>query len=182
MMAIRTFSSPVRLRPKLVHPASGWLVLLLLLPVGLAGQETEQVTLYTPDGSQQRTLSTPLVVDVGLPSPMEAPVSAVVGTGTGMRVTDVEVVVSDSAGGKVTTEMLCGWMDFVLGGGCVGPCVGGNVGGSEPVRRLAVDDLYPSGRRDLRAGGGWSGAGVGGAQVWEGAFSLRRPALDPLLV
>ena len=77
-------------------------MLLLLWPVGLAGQEAGQVTLYTPDGSQQRTLSTPLVVDVGLPSPMEAPVSAVVGTGTGTRRTDVEVVVSDSAGGHET--------------------------------------------------------------------------------
>ena len=102
MIAVRTFSSPIRLRPRLARRASGWLVLLLLLPVGLAGQETGQVTLYTPDGSQQRTLSTPLVVDVGLPSPMEAPVSAVVGTGTGTRVTDVEVVVSDSAGGHET--------------------------------------------------------------------------------
>ena len=102
MIGVRNFSSPIRLRPKLVHPVSGWLLLLLLLPVGLAGQETGQVTLYTPDGSQQRTLSTPLVVDVGLPSPMEAPVSAVVGTGTGTRRTDVEVVVSDSAGGQAT--------------------------------------------------------------------------------
>ena len=104
MIAVRSSSTPIRLRPKLVHPASGWLVLLLLLPVGLAGQEAGQVTLYTPDGSQQRTLSTPLVVDVGLPSPMEAPASAVVGTGTGTRVTDVEVVVSDSAGGQATVS------------------------------------------------------------------------------
>ena len=103
MIAIRNFSSPIRLRPMLARRASGWL-LLLLLPVGLAGQETGQVTLYTPDGSQQRTLSTPMVVDVGLPSPMEAPVSAVVGTGTGTRVTDVEVVVSDSAGGHETVS------------------------------------------------------------------------------
>ena len=102
MIAVRSSSSPIRFRPMLVHPASGWLLLLLLLPVGLAGQEAGQVTLYTPDGSQQRTLSTPLVVDVGLPSPMEAPVSAVVGTGTGTRRTDVEVVVSDSAGGHET--------------------------------------------------------------------------------
>ena len=107
MIAIRNFSSLIRLRPKLVHPASGWLALLLLWPVGLAGQEG-QVTLYTPDGSQQHTLSTPLVVDVGLPSPMEAPVSAVVGTGTGTRITDVEVVVSDSAGGHVTTSYAAG--------------------------------------------------------------------------
>ena len=102
MIAIRNFSSPIRLRPMLVGPASGWLLLLLLLPVGLAGQEAGQVTLYTPEGSQQRTLSTPMVVDVGLPSPMEAPASAVVGTGTGTRRTDVEVVVSDSAGGHET--------------------------------------------------------------------------------
>ena len=47
MIAIRSSSTPIRLRPKLVHPASGWLVLLLLLPVGLAGQEAGQVTLYT---------------------------------------------------------------------------------------------------------------------------------------
>ena len=105
MIAIRNFSSPVRLRPML----SGWLVLLLLFPAGLAGQEG-QVTLYTPDGSQQRTLSTPLVVDVGLPRPMEAPVSAVVGTGTGTRRTDVEVVVSDSAGGQVTVSYADGWI------------------------------------------------------------------------
>ena len=102
MIAIRSSSTPIRLRPRLARRASGCLMLLLLLPVGLAGQETGQVTLYTPDGSQQRTLSTPLVVDVGLPSPMEAPVSAVVGTGTGTRRTDVEVVVSDSAGGHET--------------------------------------------------------------------------------
>ena len=104
MIDVRSFSSSIRLRPILIHPASGWLVVLLLWPGGLAGQETGQVTLYTPDGSQQRTLSTPLVVDVGLPSPMEAPASAVVGTGTGTRITDVEVVVSDSAGGQVTTS------------------------------------------------------------------------------
>ena len=104
MIGVCNFSSLVRLRPRLVRRASGWLMLLLLWPVGLAGQETQQVILYTPDGSQQRTLSTPLVVDVGLPSPMEAPVSAVVGTGTGTRVTDVEVVVSDSAGGQATVS------------------------------------------------------------------------------
>ena len=107
MIGVRSFSSSLRLRPILIHPASGWLVVLLLWPVGLAGQEG-QVTLYTPDGSQQRTLSTPLVVDVGLPSPMEAPVSSVVGTGT--RRTDVEVVVSDSAGGHTTVSYADGWI------------------------------------------------------------------------
>ncbi len=103
MISVCSFSSIIRLRRKLVGLASGWLVLLLLLPVGLAGQEG-QVTLYTPEGAQPRTLSTPLVVDVGLPSPMEAPASAVVGTGTGTRRTDVEVVVSDSAGGHTTVS------------------------------------------------------------------------------
>ena len=98
MIAVRNFSSPIRLRRMLARRASGFLVVWLLWPIGLASQETGQVTLYTPDGSQQRTLSVPLVVDVGLPSPMEAPTSAVVGTGTGTRRTDVEVVVSDSAG------------------------------------------------------------------------------------
>ena len=104
MISVRSFSSLIRLCPRLVHPASGWLVLLLLFPVGLTGQETQQVILYTPDGSQQRTLSVPMVVDVGLPRPMEAPVSAVVGTGTGTRRTDVEVVVSDGAGGHTTVS------------------------------------------------------------------------------
>ena len=77
MIGVRSSSSPIRLRRMLARRASGWLVLLLLWPVGLAGQEAGQVTLYTPEGSQQRTLSTPMVVDVGLPSPMRAPVSAV---------------------------------------------------------------------------------------------------------
>ena len=77
-------------------------MLWLVLPIRLAGQETRQVTLYTPDGSQQRLLSTPLVVDGGLPTPMEAPVSTVIGTGTGTRLTAVEVVVRDSAGGQST--------------------------------------------------------------------------------
>ena len=102
MLGVRHSSSPIRLRPRLVRPTRGCLVLLLLLPVGLSGQETQQVTLYTPDGSQQRLISTPLVVDVGLPSPMEAPISAVIGTGTGTRLTEVEVVVRDSAGGQLT--------------------------------------------------------------------------------
>lgn len=88
---------------RVAGPILAYLV-LLLFPVGLAGQEAGQVTLYTPEGSQQRTLSTPMVVDVGLPSPMEAPASAVVGTGTGTRRTDVEVVVSEGAGGQATVS------------------------------------------------------------------------------
>ena len=95
MIAVRNFSSPIRLRRMLARRASGFLVVWLLWPVGLTGQETGQVTLYTPDGSQQRTLSTPMVVDVGLPSPMEAPASAVIGTGTGNRpITDVTQLLS----------------------------------------------------------------------------------------
>ena len=102
MSGIRHSSPPIRLRPQLMRPARGCLVLLLLLPIGLSGQETRQVTLYTPDGSQQRLLSTPQVVDGGLPTPMEPPVSTVIGTGTGTRLTEVEVVVQDSAGGQLT--------------------------------------------------------------------------------
>ena len=114
MLGICNSSSPIGLRPKLVRSVRGCLVLLVLLSVGLAGQETRQVTLYTPEGSQQRPLSMPLVVDVGLPRPMEAPVivSAVIGTGTGTRLADVEVVVSDSAGGHATTS----YADGVISG------------------------------------------------------------------
>ena len=104
MIDVCGVACPSRLRLMLAY------LVLLLFPVGLAGQETGQVTLYTPEGSQQRTLSTPMVVDVGLPSPMEAPVSAVVGTGTGTRITDVEVVVSDSAGGHETISYADGWV------------------------------------------------------------------------
>ena len=105
MLGVRHSSSPIRLRPKLVRPARGCLLLLLLLPVGLLGQETRQVTLYTPDGSQQRLLSAPLVVNVKLPVPPlpeHDPVSEVIGTGTGTRRTGMEVVVRDSAGGQST--------------------------------------------------------------------------------
>ena len=98
MIGICSVACPIRFRFMLAY------LMLLLFPVGLAGQEAGQVTLYTPDGSYQRTLSVPLVVDLGLPRPMEAPASAVVGTGTGTRVTDVEVLVSDSAGGRATVS------------------------------------------------------------------------------
>ena len=40
MIGVRNFSSPIRLRRKRAGRASGFLVLLLLWPVGLAGQET----------------------------------------------------------------------------------------------------------------------------------------------
>ena len=98
MIGICSVACPIRFRFMLAY------LVLLLLPVGLAGQEAGQVTLYTPEGAQPRTLSTPMIVDVGLPRPMEAPASAVVGTGTGMRRTDVEVVVSDNAGGRATVS------------------------------------------------------------------------------
>ena len=103
MIGICSVACPIRFRFMLAY------LVLLLFPVGLAGQEG-QVTLYTPDGSYQRTLSVPLVVDVGLPRPMEAPTSAVVGTGTGTRIADVEVVVSDSAGGHATVSYADGWI------------------------------------------------------------------------
>ena len=97
MLDVRLSSAPIRLRPKLVL-----VLLVLLVPIGLSGQETQQVTLYTPDGSQPRLIRMPRVVDVGLPRPIEAPVSAVIGTGTGTRRPEVEVVVRDSAGGQLT--------------------------------------------------------------------------------
>ncbi len=103
MIRLRSSSYPIPFSPRLARRASGWLVVLLLLPVGLAGQEAPQVTLYTPDGSQQRTLSTPMVVDVGLPSPVTAPVSTVTGTGTGTQTT-VEAVVREGTGGQSATS------------------------------------------------------------------------------
>ena len=105
MLGVRHSSFPIRLRPVLARLVSGSLMLWLVLPIRLAGQETQQVTLYTPDGSQPRLLSTPLVVDVRPPIPpipRSVPVSAVIGTGTGTRRTELEVVVRDSAGGQST--------------------------------------------------------------------------------
>ena len=96
-------SYPMQLTAVLPRRAGVWLGVLLLSPAGLAGQETRQVTLYTPSGSQQRTLGTPMVVDVGLPSPVTAPVSEVTGTGTGTQVT-VETAVSEGAGGQAATS------------------------------------------------------------------------------
>ena len=94
------------------YPAqpSAWLiavglgVLLWLSPGGLTGEETQEVTLYTPSGSQERTLSAPTVVDVGLPVPVAAPASKVTGTGTGTRLTGVGVVVSEGAGGQAAAS------------------------------------------------------------------------------
>ncbi len=123
MIDVCGVACPNRLRRMLVH------LVLLLFPVGLAGQETGQVTLYTPEGAQQRTLSTPLVVDVGLPSPMEAPASAVVGTGTGTRITDVEVVVSDSAGGHTTISYADGWISSLAADASGNVWVGTSTGG-----------------------------------------------------
>ena len=96
-------SYQMQLTAVLPRGAGVWLGVLLLSPAGLAGQETRQVTLYTPSGSEQRTLGTPMVVDVGLPSPVTAPVSEVTGTGTGTQVT-VETAVSEGAGGQAATS------------------------------------------------------------------------------
>lgn len=101
MFGVCRVAGPIRFRSMLAY------LVLLLFPVGLVGQEV-QVTLYTPAGSQQRTLSTPMIVDVGLPRPMEAPASAVVGTGTGTRITEVEIVVSEGAGGQATVSYEAG--------------------------------------------------------------------------
>ena len=110
MIGVRSSSSSIRLRPVLARLVRGSLMLWLVLPVRLAGQETGQVTLYTPDGSQQYPLSAPQVMDMGLPSPMEAPRSAVISTGAGTRLTGVEVMVSDSAGGQLAPGYADGWI------------------------------------------------------------------------
>ncbi len=78
--------------------AGCWAALLLLSPAGLMGQETIQVTVYTPYGVELRSINAPTVVDVGLPTPVAVP-SAVTGTGQGRRLTHVEVVVSEGVGG-----------------------------------------------------------------------------------
>ena len=94
----------------MIIPPRAWLVavglgvLLWLSPAGLAGQETRQVTLYTPSGSQQRALSEPAVVDVGLPGAVAAPASEVTGTGTGTRLSGVKVVVGEGAGGQAAAS------------------------------------------------------------------------------
>ena len=169
MIGVRNFSYPIRLRRMLARRARGWLVLWLLWPVGLAGQEAGQVTLYTPDGSQQRTLSTPLVVDVGLPSPMEAPLSAVVGTGTGTRVTDVEVVVSDSAGGHVTTSYADGWITTLAADASGHVWVGTSAGLSRFDGQQWTTFTQADGLADALADGGTYALAVDGqGQVWAG--------------
>ena len=103
-IGVRNAAYPVRLRPKLVRLTSGWPMMVLPLPAGLAGRGTRSVILYTPDGPQQRTLSTPIVVDMGWPSPVEAPASIVIGTGMGIWLPEVEVVVSEGVGGYAATS------------------------------------------------------------------------------
>lgn len=101
---VRNASCPVRLSPKLIRLASGWPVMVLPLPAGLAERGSQPVTLYTPDGPQPRTLRKPRVVDIGRPNPVEAPVSTVTGTGRGLWLPEVEVVVSEGAGGHAVTS------------------------------------------------------------------------------
>lgn len=102
----RTVSAayPVRLRLQLVRLTSGWPAMVLPVPGGLAGRGTRPGILYTPDGPQERTLRTPIVVEVGRPRPAEAPASIVTGMGTGIWQPDVEVVVSEGAGGYAATS------------------------------------------------------------------------------
>ena len=118
-------------RTQLSHPvrrmAGCSLVLLLLSPIGLIGQEAGQVELYTQDGVQTRSYNSPTVVDVGLPTPVDIP-SAVTGTGQGTRLTEVEFVVRKGEGGRVAqsipnngiggiTEDLAGNLWVATGGG-----------------------------------------------------------------
>ena len=65
MIGVCNAADPVGLHPKLVRLSSGWPVMVLPLPAGLAGRGTRPVTLYTPDGPQERMLGTPMVVEVG---------------------------------------------------------------------------------------------------------------------
>ena len=99
MIRRHNIAGPVRSCPKLVRLTSGWPVMVLPVPAGMAGRETQRVTLYTPDGPQPRTVRRPRVVDVGRPSAVEAPVSTVTGTGRGLWLSDVETVVREGAGG-----------------------------------------------------------------------------------
>ena len=104
LLGLRNAADPARLSPRLVRLASGWSVMELLLPAGLAGRGTRPVTLYTPNGPQPRTLSRPRAVDVGRPSPVEAPASTVTGTGMGLWLPDVGGVVYEGASGQATTS------------------------------------------------------------------------------
>lgn len=104
MIGVRHAADSVRLRPKLVRLPNGWPVMVLPLPAGLAGRGTRPVTLYTPDGPQQRVLGTPRRMDVGWPKSVEAPVSAVTGTGGGTWLPEVEVEVREGASGQAATS------------------------------------------------------------------------------
>ena len=104
LIGVRNAADPVRLPPKLVRLPRGWPVMVLPWPAGLAGRGPRPVTLYTPDGPQPRTLGTPMVVEVGRPRPVEAPVSTVTGTGMGLWRPEVEVEVRAGAGGHAATS------------------------------------------------------------------------------
>ena len=104
MIDLRPAACPVRVHPTLARLASGWPVMVLPLPAGLAGRGTQPVILYTPDGPQERRLRMPMVMNVGQPRPMEAPASTRTGTGMGLWLTDVEVEVSEGAGGCAATS------------------------------------------------------------------------------
>ncbi|MEW6756542.1 MAG: hypothetical protein AB1505_37060, partial [Candidatus Latescibacterota bacterium] len=77
--------------------AAAWAV--ICLPPSLPAQEAREWEVYTPAGVERRAYPTPTTVNVGLPEPVEVP-SAVTGTGQGRRLTDVEVVVTERAGGR----------------------------------------------------------------------------------
>ena len=101
---VRNATYPVRLRPQLVRLASGWPMMVGPWPAGRAERGAQSVTLYTPDGPQPRTHSRPMVVEVGPPNPVAAPASIVTGTGMGIWLPEVEVVVRAGAGGYAATS------------------------------------------------------------------------------
>ncbi|MEW6752377.1 MAG: two-component regulator propeller domain-containing protein [Candidatus Latescibacterota bacterium] len=77
--------------------AAAWAA--MCLPAPLFAQEAREWEVYTPTGVERRAYPAPTTINVGLPEPVEVP-SGVTGTGQGRRLTDVEVVVVDGAGGK----------------------------------------------------------------------------------
>ena len=74
------------------------------MPGGRAGRGTRPGILYAPDGLRPRPLSTPIVVEVEQPRPVEAPASIGTGTGRGTWRPEVEVVITEGAGGYAATS------------------------------------------------------------------------------
>lgn len=73
----------------------------LSVPLFLTAQQAREWEVFTPSGVERRTYPQPEIVHVGLPEAAEVP-SAVIGTGQGRRLPEVEVVVREGEGGEVT--------------------------------------------------------------------------------